>query len=190
MNVYDFDGTIYNGDSSIDFWRFCVLDDPSVFRKCFPRLIKGALLYACGRITKESWKECFFSFLNHMPADTTLVSRFWEKRADRIKPWYLERKQGDDIIISASPEFLLGPVCGKLGVSLIASKIDPASGRFSGVNCSGEEKVRRFRREYPDGNIDEFYTDSKKDLPLAAIAGRAYLVRKNKIREMEPEKRQ
>ena len=80
--------------------------------------------------------------------------------------------------------FLLRPVCGRLGVSLIATEVDPASGRFSGRNCSGEEKVRRFRREYPDGNIDEFYTDSKKDLPLAAIAGRAYLVRKNKIREM------
>ena len=24
MNVYDFDGTIYNGDSTIDFYLYCI----------------------------------------------------------------------------------------------------------------------------------------------------------------------
>ena len=184
MNVYDFDGTIYDGDSSVDFWLFCIRRNPSVFLRCFPRLLNGAVLYALRRITKERWKERFFSFLNYIPADEMLVSRFWEQRSGRIKPWYLDRKQADDVIISASPAFLLEPVCRRLGVLLIASEVNPSTGRFSGLNCSGNEKVRRFREKYPDGVIEEFYTDSKKDLPLAATARQSYIVRRNSIREL------
>ena len=28
MNVYDFDKTIYAGDSTIDFWKFCMIRYP------------------------------------------------------------------------------------------------------------------------------------------------------------------
>ena len=184
MNVYDFDETIYDGDSSVDFWLFCSRRNPSVFLRRLPRLLTGAVLYASGRIPKENWKERFFSFLHDIPADETLVSSFWDTHSRRIKKWYLDRKQDSDVIISASPIFLLGPVSKQLGVSLIATEVDPATGHFSGLNCSGEEKVRRFRQEYPEGVVDEFYTDSKKDLPMAGLAARAYLVRGNTIREL------
>jgi hypothetical protein len=187
MNVYDFDKTIYDGDSTVHFWLFCSRRHPGVFVRCLPRLMKGAVLYAFGRIPKEDWKERFFSFLNYLPSNETMVSSFWEIHFAKIKKWYLDQKQESDVIISASPVFLLGPVSRKLGVALIATEVDPASGRFGGPNCSGSEKVRRFRREYPDAFIDEFYTDSKKDLPLASIAGKAYFVRKNTIREMKTE---
>ena len=145
MNVYDFDGTIYDGDSSVDFWLYSIRKKPSVFLKCLPELFCGALLYGLKRIPKEKWKEHFFSFLRYLPADDTRVTRFWEQHTGKIKKWYLDQKQ------------------------------------------ENSEKVRRFRREYPDAFIDEFYTDSKKDLPLASIAGKAYFVRKNTIREMKTE---
>ena len=38
MNVYDFDGTIYDGDSSVDFWLYSIRKKPSVFLKCLPEL--------------------------------------------------------------------------------------------------------------------------------------------------------
>ena len=187
MNVYDFDGTIYDGDSSVDFWLYSIRKKPSVFLKCLPKLFCGAVLYGIKRIPKEEWKERFFSFLRYLPADEARVNRFWEQHNRKIKKWYLDKKQENDVIVSASPVFLLAPISRKLGVSLIATEVDPASGRFSGLNCSGKEKVRRFREVYPDGKIDEFYTDSRKDLPLASEAGHAYFVRKNKIRELIPE---
>ena len=96
------------------------------------------------RIPKEEWKERFFSFLRYLPADEARVNRFWEQHNRKIKKWYLDKKQENDVIVSASPVFLLGPISRKLGVSLIATEVDPASGRFSGLNCSGKEKVRRF----------------------------------------------
>ena len=39
-----------------------------------------------------------------------------------------------------------------------------------------KEKVRRFYEEFPDGKIDEFYSDSYSDTPLAEIAKTAYMV--------------
>jgi phosphoserine phosphatase len=189
MNVYDFDGTIYDGDSSVDFWLYCSRRKPSVFLKRLPRLIKDGTLFAFRRIPKEKWKETFFSFLNDVPADEAIVNRFWETHDGRIKRWYLEQKEESDVIISASPVFLLAPISRKLGVKLIASEVNPKTGLFSGRNCSETEKVRRFRQEYPDGKVDQFFTDSKKDLPMAGLAERAYFVRGDTIREMTAEEK-
>ena len=49
------------------------------------------------------------------------------------------------------------------------------------MNCHGEEKVRRFREVYGDAQIDEFYSDSLHDTPLAKEAKRAFLVKKDEI---------
>ena len=184
MNVYDFDGTIYNGDSTVDFWLYCLRKRPAACLKSMPAQLAGAVLYGLRRIPKEGWKERFFTFLKYTEADEGLIGQFWEEHSGKIKKWYLEQKTDSDLIISASPEFLLQPVCRKMGVSLIATQVDPATGRFRGKNCSGDEKVRRFRRQYPEGRIEQFYTDSRKDLPLAAIAERAYLVHGDTIQEM------
>ena len=80
MNVYDFDGTIYDGDSSVDYWLYSIRKKPSVFLKCLPELFCGALLYGLKRIPKEKWKEHFFSFLRSLPADDTRVTRTGVRR--------------------------------------------------------------------------------------------------------------
>ena len=36
MNVYDFDKTIYRGDSTMDFWRYCL--------KRYPKAVLAGLL--------------------------------------------------------------------------------------------------------------------------------------------------
>ena len=85
-------------------------------------------------------------------------------------------------MISASPEFLLAPICRKLGIRhLLASRVDPCTGRYTGENCQGAEKINRFRSAFPHETVEEFYSDSLSDLPLAKIAQRAYLIQKGKI---------
>ena len=80
------------------------------------------------------------------------------------------------MIISASPEFLLKPICKKLGIKyLIASRVDPSTGMYLGENCYGEEKVRRFKKQF-DTKPEEFYSDSLSDAPMANIAEKAFLV--------------
>ena len=180
MNVYDFDKTIYDGDSSIDFYLFCIKKKPSVLFKSMLKQISGAALYAFKRITKERYKEKFFSFLRYVSVNDRMLDDFWSAHNKKLKNWYLNQKADSDVVISASPEFLLQPICKELGVSLIASKVDPATGRFTGKNCRGQEKVKRFTESYPDETIDEFYTDSKSDYPLAALATKAFMVKKDK----------
>ena len=80
------------------------------------------------------------------------------------------------MIISASPEFLLQPMTDRLGVRLIATRMNPYSGQIKGRNCHDEEKVRRFLELYPADSIDCFYSDSLCDSPMAALAKKAFLV--------------
>ena len=95
-----------------------------------------------------------------------------------FRPWYLAQKQPDDLVVSASPEFLLAPACRRLGIRPpIASRVDARTGRYTGLNCKGAEKVSRFREQYPDAEIGQFYSDSRSDAPLAHLARRAFLVR-------------
>jgi HAD superfamily phosphoserine phosphatase-like hydrolase len=182
MNVYDFDGTIYAGDSTVDFFLFALKCNPSLI--CYvPRQAWGFLLYGLKRISKTELKEYFFSFLSGLDAEK-LAEDFWNQNQHRIYKWYLDQQQPDDIIISASPKFLLQPICNRLGIHhLIASKVDPETGMFAGENCRGQEKVRRLESEYNVNHIDSFYSDSLSDRPLAGIADKAFLVDKGIVRE-------
>ena len=181
MNVYDFDGTIYDGDSSIDFYLFCIKKKPSVFYKSIIKQLSGVTLYTVKRISKEDYKEKFFSFLRYISVNNQLLNEFWDVKNQKIKKWYLNQKTNSDVIISASPEFLLQPICNRLGVSLIASKVNPSTGQFTGKNCHGEEKVKRFYELDPNEKIDDFYTDSEVDLPLAELSVKTYFVKGDEL---------
>lgn len=188
MNVYDFDGTIYNGDSTVDFFLYALKHKPSVLLYV-PKQLWGFLLYGTKRIDKTKLKEYFFRFL---PAINTgeLAESFWDQNQHKIFGWYLKQQKQDDIIISASPKFLLEPICTRLGIRhLIASEVDPDTGRFTGENCRGREKVRRLAAEFGVTHVDSFYSDSHSDLPLAQIADKAFLVKKGSPSPWEDHKR-
>lgn len=175
MNVYDFDDTIYSGDSTRDFYGFCIRKKPiAVFK--FP--LMTAILYIMGRKQKQEFKSKFYSFLTFFDNVDEVVSEFWEQQDKNIKKWYREKHKEDDVIISASPDFLLRPECEKLGIkNLIASEVDKKRGICTGINCWGEEKVSRFEEMFKAEDIDEFYSDSLSDAPMAGLAKQAYIVR-------------
>lgn len=181
MDVYDFDKTIYAGDSSIDFYLFCLRRQPGIW-SCVFQQAWGWALYALGRLDKTALKERFFCFLPRLKDRESLLERFWAQREDKIRPWYLRQRVETDVVISASPEFLLAPICARLGIQPpIATRMDPASGKIAGQNCKGREKVRRFLERYPGGEIRRFYSDSLTDAPLADMAREAALVRGGKL---------
>lgn len=178
MNVYDFDKTIYAGDSTVDFYFYCLRKRPKIII-CLFRQIYGILLHKMHKADTTEMKECFFSFLSVIEDVDVLVDSFWIQHFEKIQEWYLEKKEKQDVIISASPEFLLGPVCEKLAIAKpIATRMDRHKGTIDGCNCKGKEKVDRFFEKYPDGVILQFYSDSESDTPLANIAKEAFLVRK------------
>jgi len=180
MNVYDFDHTVYDGDSSVDFYRFVLRRSPRLII-FLPFQVWGITLFLFGIYSKERMKEAFFVFIRFIPVQET-VRCFWDHNRKKIKLWYLSQKNDSDVIISASPEFLLEPlVCGYLGVTLIASRIDPCTGKYIGKNCFGEEKVARLYVMYPSVVIATFYSDSYSDEPLANMAKNAFFVHNDNI---------
>lgn len=175
MNIYDFDNTIYDGDCSIDFTLFCFKDYPKT-RKYFMKQLNGVSHYALGNIEKTEMKEKLFSYLQGIDKIDFAVEAFWKQNQKKIKSWYLEQKKDDDLIITASPYFLIKPICERLNVGLLASMVNEKNGLFLSPNCYGPEKVRRLQKEYPFTKVLNLYSDSYSDQPLADIAETAYMV--------------
>lgn len=181
MNIYDFDDTIYSGDSTRDFYFYCLKKYPRILLSV-PAMAWAFFLYILGVKTKTQFKEKMYGFLKFVPDIDSAVTNFWSVRKNNIKQWYIAGKREDDMVISASPEFLLSPICKQLGIkSLIASLVDKHTGKYTGENCHGEEKVKCLYKEYPDACCEEFYSDSLSDAPLAKIAEKAWIVRGDEL---------
>lgn len=181
MNVYDFDKTIYDGDSTADFYLFSLKRHKKIITLA-PSLL-GAVIrfYVFKKGSKTEFKQVMYRFLRYCDIDRD-IDDFWKKNKSKIKKFYITQKKADDVIISASPEFLLEPIIKELKIgALMASKVNKHTGEYDGINCHGKEKVRRFYEMYPNGKIENFYSDSYSDTPLAEIAQNAYIVKKDKI---------
>ena len=181
MNAYDFDKTIYKNDSSTDFLIYCLFKHPKAFCR-LPSIIAGYVKYFVfkkGR--KEDFKEKAFSIVKYCNIDKDIAD-FWQKNKVKIKKFYLEQKRSDDVIISASPRFLLEPICNDLGIKhLICTEVDKTTGRFLSNNCWGKEKVVRFKMKFKNAEVKEFYSDSLSDTPMAELAKVAFLVKGEKL---------
>ncbi len=180
MNVYDFDETIYNGDSTVDFYFYCMKRNPRILLR-LQSVLWGFFLYLINVYSKTQFKQNFYKFLKYVNNVDETVKSFWETHETNIKQFYKDNKKRGDLVISASPEFLLAPVCEKLGVTLIASRVNKHSGVYSGENCHGKEKVNRFNEKFEGAVIEKFYSDSVSDGPLAEMAGKAFMVQKERI---------
>ena len=181
MNVYDFDNTILRGDSTARFTAYCFRRYPAIWLD-LPGQAANALLFALKLRKKQVFKQRLLSYLRRIGDVDAAVAGFWARDFARIKPFYRETRRPDDVVISASPEFLIAPACARLGIEhVLGSPVDKHTGVFSGSNCHGEEKVRRFREIYPEAQIGDFYSDSHSDDPLAKLATRAILVKGDRL---------
>lgn len=182
MNVYDFDKTIYKNDSTADFFLYCLRKHPRIIG-ILPSICAGFIKYYIFRKgTKTQFKEKIFKFVNYIDYEKD-ISEFWNKNKDKIKDFYIKQQQKDDVIISASPRFVLAPICKELGIdNLICSEVDVHSGKYNGENCHGEEKVLRFRAIYKEDKVDKFYSDSRSDTPMALISAEPFIIKGNTIK--------
>lgn len=179
--AYDFDKTVYHGDSSTHFTLWCFRHFPRTWL-ALSRIIGACFMYVTKIWDKTRFKSQLFSYLRGVPNIDDAVAKFWSTHEQNLKSWYMATSHENDVIISASPEFLLRDICKKIGVkALIATDMDKKTGMISGKNCYHAEKVLRFRAEFPDGDILKFYSDSRSDTPLAEISQKAYLVTGDKI---------
>lgn len=173
MVGYDFDKTIYNGDSFIDFYLFVLLRFPYLIIILPFQLI--AMAFVCG--DKKRIKEIFAFYLRLVPNKERLVVRFWKKNVRKLKYGLIKDVCTDDVVISASPKFIVNVAVKATGVqNCIATNMDIKSGRIVGKNCYGKVKLERFGQDFPNIKLDAFYSDSLSDLPMKAVSRDFYLV--------------
>ena len=178
MNIYDFDNTIYSGDSTVHFVLYNIKVQPSLFFRHFPRVAGMFLLYKMHFKTLTETKQSLYRFFRDVPDMEKRVSDFWACHLQNLKKWYPGIHREDDVIFSASPDFLVRPACESAGIRhIIASRVDIRTGVYDGTNCSGEEKIRRFRKEFPDAEVMNAFSDSRSDDPMCSMARQAFMVR-------------
>ena len=186
INLYDFDGTIYDGDSTVDFIKYTFIKYPKSLLH-IPTMIGSAFLYLIHVHGKTRMKEKFYGIFKYIDDIDTHLENFWNSHEKHIMKYYLDKKDhSKDIIISASPEFLLKPISKRLKVKyLIASRVDKQTGKTTGYNCHDIEKVKRLNEVFDDYLVEETYTDSiKSDTPILMLANRQYLVKHTKVKEI------
>lgn len=181
MNAYDFDETVYYGNSEFHFIEYIFAKYPSMKKYArrykFYRFLQKKLKL----ISRDAARVKIFSFLKVLDNVDKELEEFWATHEKNLKKWYLDVKLSDDVIVSATPGFILEPIAGKLGVKLIATRMDKKTGELSGTYNYGEEKVRRFKEIYGDVRPEKFYSDSYSDEPMAKLAGEAFIVSGDEI---------
>lgn len=189
MNVFDFDDTIYDGDSNLDFFKDVFMKYPSLIRYV-PDVIKIMNDYRKTTLRFEdliaNYGDVLKDFIDKNHPDPDKMSKeFWDKHEKQIKPFYKQIQKEDDLIITASPKFQMDEICSRLGIKhYLASEFDLRTGEFGDI-CFREHKIEFFRRAYPDGVIDDFYTDSMNDEFLFPYAKRVFFVTGQKIKRIK-----
>lgn len=178
MNVYDFDETIFTGDSEDYFFAY-LFKKPGFFWDQV-RYRWYELLFKCKLVSKTKAREAEYSLLRKIDDLDGLLADYWDQHERHMKSWYAAVKRPDDVIASATPRFLMEPIVARLGLTgLVATEMDPRTGKIHGEFAAGPYKVDQFRKQFSLDEIDEFYSDAYSDHFLAEYAKRAYVVHGN-----------
>lgn len=186
MRVFDFDNTIYAGESVFDFYLFSIRYNPKV-AKYIIIVIHNLFKYKLGKTTMEDLAEAVkkysSDYLNAFDNKDELVSIFWDKHIKKIKSWY--KPQENDVIITASFNLIMDDICERLKIkNCICSTVNRNTMKVDYINFS-VNKRKSFLEKYENESVDEFYTDNMFDKPMIDIAKKAFLVKGNKIKRIK-----
>lgn len=184
LALFDFDGTITNKDTLIEFIKF-VHGRKRLFLGLL-HLSPILILYKLKLIPNYKAKEILFSyFFKGFSEDqfkkaatayslSQIDSIVKEKARQRLL-WH--KNNGHKIVIvSASIDCWLRPWCEKNGFDLIATKLEIKNGKLTGKfmtkNCYGPEKVNRIREVLDLSKFSKIYAygDSKGDYEMLQLA--------------------
>ncbi|NLP48036.1 MAG: HAD-IB family phosphatase [Clostridiales bacterium] len=185
VDLYDFDKTVCPNDTAPVFWFYCLKKQPEIVRH-IPRQFFALVKFLLGRYDTTQFKEISFCFLADLDA-AKMAEDFWKQRRKKIYPFFLpENRDLPAVVVSASAEFMIKPVCDTLGVhKLIGTRMEPKTGNISGKNCKGDEKVSRIKTELEGYTFVKAYSDSlKNDGPMLELAQEKYKASKGKLTKL------
>ena len=183
--AFDFDGTLSFRDSFMAFlaWRA----GPLGFSLGLLRLSPAALAYLVHRDRGRLKAAAVRVFLRGAQRDELIRSctAFAESplgrrliRPDAEQCWRDWQGRGARlVIVTASPEEVVAPFARRLGADVLIGTrlafdaIGRVAGGFEGLNCRGEEKVRRLRAGFgTEFELAAAYGDTAGDREMLAIA--------------------
>lgn len=179
MNGYDFDATILKGNTVQRFWWYCSVRFVYLWL-LLPEILLANVLFLLHVINKEIYLRMMEFFVVFVPNKRKQAVRFWNKNQKHVKQWYLDAKKENDVVVSASPDFLLDEICSRLQVKCICTKTRPC-GLPQTVHCYGAQKVVEYKANFGDQPLQSFYSDSMSDAPMFQLAEKGYFVRGNEI---------
>ena len=154
-NLYDFDGTIYNGNSSIDFFIFCLFQNTNLV-KYIPKNLSDLIRVKTKLLELSKSQNDYCQFLTEIENIDSLILNFWKYNNRKIKR------------------------CNHLKVNSIATRVDKNTGKILEL-CYQDQKLKMLNEKYPNEIFDSFYTDSlNDDQILFQKARNSYLVKGNK----------
>lgn len=182
--LFDFDGTITTSDTMFLFTRFAVGTTRFLAGMAF--LALPLALHKMGLIDAQRAKETLLShFFGGMrqPEFDDLGRSFAVKHIPHVvRPAAAEAIRAHKsngariVVVSASAQNWMMPWALNEGLEVLATRLEVVNGKITGkitgCNCNGEEKVARIRAHINLSDYSEIvaYGDTKGDLPMLALA--------------------
>ena len=188
MKVFDFDNTLYHGESSLDFYFFMVRDNHRILR-CLPVILWNTVKYKLCIVDRERLEKTINSCLKVMIKDRQSVERliasFWPKYEHKLDKKMLRLVGKEDLIFSAGPRFLLDGIRERLGTrNIICTEVDLDCREIVFFNFK-DNKMKRFQEQFGNQKIDTFFTDSYNDKAMMEISEKVFIVKKGRISQIK-----
>ena len=178
MNVYDFDKTIFYGDSEDRFFDFMFKRKGYFWYKINYKW--NELLLKLRILDKTTTRESEYKILHRIHKTDNLdriLEEYWDEVEQYMMPWYETVKRSDDVIASGTPRFIMEPIVKRLGLTgLVATEMDRYTGKCTGKFAVAEGKLVNFKLLYNTEDIDNFYSDAYSDHFVADEAKHAWVV--------------
>ena len=192
--IFDLDGTVTRYDTYVDFLLYCLRQKP-LRLLTLPALTSYLLVHKAGFKSNHWLKARYLEAVAGGMTRTELedlcklfVARTLAKNIKQPALDELSRLRGEGytlVLATASFGFYVRSLATELGfdevlcTEALFDDTDKLTGKLDGENCIGSEKARRISvlsSERGWADIELGYSDSKVDLPMLEMVGRALVI--------------
>ena len=181
---FDFDGTITTKDTMLEFAKYCL--NPIKYWLGMALILPWLISMKVKLVSKQKAKEKFITYF----FGNTSIQKFNDDcnsftkeimphliKADALKA--IKKFQSENtevVIVSASAENWVAPWCIQQNIIFLCSKLEvkenKITGKLSGQNCNGIEKVNRIKQQFDTASYKNIYCygDTDGDKPMLELA--------------------
>lgn len=194
LALFDFDGTLCSKDSFTGF-IFYALSKRHIVKQGL-KILPWIQAYYLNFYPAHAMRaKLFRSMFRDTPAIELqrLGEEYAQELVSALSPEIFAQLQqhqllGDQVVlVSASIDIYLAPLCKLLGIELICTETQIKNGMMTGYystpDCSSEQKKLRIREQYPLKHYQRIYAygNSSEDLDMLSLATHPFMVGEDRI---------